>query len=627
MFTRKELTMLHGYMGRFIWVDLGTGKLREEMPPEDLLRDFVGGYGIGARLLYGRIPKGADPLGPKNVLGFATGPLTGSPAPTGTRWTVVARSPLTGTWGDANGSGFFGMALKRAGFDAAFFTGASPTPVYLYLDNGRAELRDASHLWGHDCYEIEDWVKADLGDDAEAACIGPAGEKLSLISGVVHGKGRAAARSGLGAVMGAKRLKMVVARGTREVTSADPAAVRAARSKHLKEINSGTGSASFYRATGTPGYTPTGAYNGDSPTRNWGASVLEFPDYTALEFGELLKHRVRRNSCWRCPISCWGTSRVEYGELVVEAHQPEYETASAFGTMTLDNDYPSLIKANELCNRYGLDTISAGSSVAFAIECYEHGLIGPGDTGGIELHWGDHQAMNAMLEKLARREDFGDLLADGVMRAAQRLGPAAEPFAVHVGGQELPMHDPRYEPGLGVIYHLDATPGRHTQACQYLVAPGFESARPEFGEDRACQEGRGRWVKEAACLMHVVNASGVCLFGYLSTDISFVPDFLAAVTGQPFDVDAMLLAGERIANIRQAFNVRHGVNPMRWRLPGRAYGRPPLRDGPTSGVSLEIEQMDREHLDAMGWTHDSAVPRRDVLERLGMGDVARDLWG
>jgi aldehyde:ferredoxin oxidoreductase len=295
--------------------------------------------------------------------------------------------------------------------------------------------------------------------------------------------------------------------------------------------------------------------------------------------------------------------------------------------MTLNNNYPSLIKANELCNRYGLDTISAGNCVAFAIECFEHGLIGPADTGGIELRWGDHEAMNAMLEKLARREAFGDVLADGVMRASQRLGPSAEPFAIHVGGQELPMHDPRFEPGLGVIYHLDATPGRHTQACQYFVAPGFKSGRPEYGADRERQEGRGRWVKEAACLMHVVGASGVCLFGYLSTDVSFVPDFLSAVTGQSFDVDAMLLAGERIANIRQAFNVRHGINPMRWTLPGRAYGRPPLQDGPTRDLGVEIEQMDREHLDAMGWTQDAAVPRRDVLERLGLEDVARDLWG
>ena len=618
--------MLGGYIHRFLWVDLTSRTVREEEPSEELLLDFIGGYGIGARLLYDRMPPRADPLGPENILGLVTGPLTGAPAPTGTRWTAVGKSPLTGTWGDANGSGWFGVALKRAGYDAIFFTGAADRPVYLLVEDRRTELRDATELWGRDCYEIEDWVKAELGPDAEAACIGPAGEKLSLISGVMHSKGRTAGRSGLGAVMGSKRMKMVVVRGTGSIPLGDDAGLRAARVKHLKEINSGVGYASFYRKTGTPGYTPIGAYNGDSPTRNWGASVAAFPNPEALEFDRLLPHRVKRSSCWRCPISCWGTSRVEYDGQTVEAHQPEYETAAAFGTMMLNNDYPSLIKANELCNRYGVDTISAGNCLAFAAECYEHGLIGRADTDGIELRWGDHQAMNAMLEKLCQRRGFGDILADGVKAAAERLGPSAEPFAVHVGGQELPMHDPQYEPGLGVIYQLDATPGRHTQACQYLVATGFKSDRPEFGVNREQQEGRGRWVKEAACLMHVVNAAGVCLFGYLSMHVTFVPDFLAAVTGHPFGVDDMLITGERIANMRQAFNVREGINPLVWTLPGRAYGRPPLPDGPTAGITVAIEQLAAEHLDAMGWTRDAAVPRPDVLKRLGLPDVARDLW-
>ncbi len=618
--------MTGGYMDRFLWVNLSDGTMQEEVPDEALWRDFVGGYGVGARLLYTRMRPGVEPLGPDNVLGFITGPLTGTPAPTGTRWAVVGKSPLTGTWGDANASGFFGVALKRAGYDAVFFTGIAARPVYLYLEDGRAELRDASHLWGQDCYQMEDWVKAELGKDVEAAGIGPAGEKLARIAAVIHYKGRAAARSGLGAVMGSKRLKMIAARGTRTVPLADPGATKDLRQKYVKEITSGVGFANFYRETGTPGYTPLGVLNGDSPTRNWGASVASFPGAEALEFGELLKHRLSRESCWQCPIACWGTSRVEYGGQMIEAHQPEYETASAFGSMTLNNHYPSLIRANDLCNRYGLDTISAGACVAFAMECYEHGLIGPSDTGGIELRWGDHQAMNAFLEKLARREDFGDLLADGVMRAAERLGPAAEPFAIHIGGQELPMHDPRFEPALGVIYQIDATPGRHTQACQYLVAPGFPSKRPNFGVNREEQKGRGRWIKEASCLCHTMNAAGVCLFGYLSTHVTFVPEFLSAVSGRPFTVDDMLQVGERIANVRQAFNVREGINAVTWPIPKRAYGIPPLPDGPTAGITVQIEEMLKEHLDEMGWTQDRALPRREVLERLGLEDIADDLW-
>jgi aldehyde:ferredoxin oxidoreductase len=619
--------MLGGYMGKLLWVDLTNGSLRVEPLDEEMARRFVGGYGLGARLLYSRMPPHADPLGPDNILGFITGPLTGCPAPTGTRWTVVARSPLTLGWGDANGSGYFGVAFKRAGFDAAFFTGISPHPVYLYLDNGQAELRPADALWGRDCYEVEDWIKAHLGQDVEAACIGPAGEKLALISGVIHAKGRAAARSGLGAVMGAKRLKMVAARGEQVLPLADPDAVAQVRRTHLKEITSGVGSSNFYRDTGTPGYTATGSENGDSPARNWGASVLAVPEPSKMDFHELLTYRTRRHSCWHCPISCWGVAKAEYGGRTSEAHQPEYETASAFGSMTLNNDYPSLIRANELCNRYGLDTISAGACVAFAIECFEEGLIGMGDTGGLELRWGDHIAMNAMLEKLARREDFGDIIADGVKRAAAYLGAAAEPFAVHCGGQELAMHDPRFEPGMAVIYKLDATPGRHTQACQYITPPGFATRRPEFGVKRDEQAGRGRWVKEAWCLNHTNNASGACLFGYLSTNVTFIPDFLSAVTGQPFSVADMMLAGERIGNVRQAFTVREGINPLADPGPARAFGKPPLPDGPTAGLEVQVDQMVRETLEDLGWTLDAAIPQREVLERLGLSDVAKDFWG
>jgi aldehyde:ferredoxin oxidoreductase len=619
--------MRGGYMGRLLWVDLSTGSIREEVPPEALLRDFVGGYGISARLLYDRIPARADPLGPDNVFGFTTGPLTGTAMPTSTRWTVVGKSPLTDGWGDANGSGFFAVALKSAGYDAVFFTGVAARPVYLYLDDGKAELRDATALWGRDCYEIEDWVKAELGKDVEAACIGPAGEKLSRISGVVHCKGRIAARSGLGAVMGSKRLKLVAARGSQKVPVADPAAAKALNRKCVGDIRSGVGFAESYSTTGTPGYISTGAVNGDSPVRNWGASPSAFSGAENLEFEELLKVRVKREACWRCPIACWGTTRLEYAGRTYEAHQAEYESGAAFGTMALNNDYPSIIVANELCNQYGLDTISVGGCVAFAIECYEAGLIRSQDTGGLELTWGNHQAMNALVEKIARREDIGDLLAEGVKRAAEQLGPAAAPFAIHVGGQELPMHDPRFEPALAVIYRLDATPGRHTQACQFLAPPGYESKRPGFGVDRDKQAGRGRWIKEALCLHHVSAASGACLFGYLSMRHTAIPEFMTAVTGHPFTIDDMFVVGERIAKMRQAFNVRDGINPLAWPMPARACGLPPLSDGPTAGITVQVEQMSREFLEDMGWSQDAAVPLPETLKRLGLEDVLLSLKG
>lgn len=618
--------MLGGYMGRILWVDLGKGTVEEERLPDSLARDFVGGYGLGARLLYDRVPPGADPFGSENVLGFVTGPLTATAAPTATRWTVVCKSPLTDGWGDANGSGFFGVALKRAGYDAVFFAGVAPQPVYLYLDNGRAELRDAGSLWGRDCYEVEDWVKIELGADFEAACIGPAGENLVRIAGVVHAKGRVAARSGVGAVMGSKRLKLVAARGEQPVPLADPEAVKLLRQKYLGDINNGVGFSDFYRKTGTPGYTPVGAVNGDSPARNWAASVAAFKGVENLEYDELLKYQSGRNACWRCPLACWGTCRLEYEGRSYETHRPEYEAAAAFGSMLLNDHYPSIIVANGLCNQLGLDSISAGACVAFAFECYEAGLIGPQETRGLSLEWGNHQVMNTLVEMIAQREAIGDLLAEGVKRASESLGPTSAPFAIHVGGQELPMHDPRFEPVMAVIYKLDATPGRHTQAAQYLVPPGYESARPGFGIDPAAQAGRGRWIRESALLNHTMASAGLCLFGYVATTYTLVPEFLTAIRGEPFSIDDMLTVGERIANVRQAFNVREGINAVALQVPERALGRPPLPDGPTAGISVDVEAMSREFLEDMGWTLDGAVPRSEVLLRLGLDDIARDLW-
>ncbi len=619
--------MLFGYAGKFLWVDLTQGTLREETPPPNLLRDFVGGYGVGAKILYDNMQPGVDPLGPENILGVLTGPLTGTTAPTATRWTVVAKSPLTGGWGDANGSGFFGVAMKKSGFDAVFFTGVSEKPVYLYLEDGHYELRDASELWGLDTYETEDWIKETLGKDVEGICIGPSGEKLSLIAGVLHSKGRAAARSGLGAVMGSKRLKMIAARGSLDFPVADREKEKEARKTYMKEINDGVGASNFYRETGTPGILTWTIHMADVPVKNWGASVEEFPDPDPLEYSELMQYRKKRQACYRCAIACWGTSELEYDGRKVSAHQPEFQTSAAFGCLTLNNDYPSLITANEICNRYGLDTISAGACVAFAIECYQNGLIDKDDTGGIELDWGDHRSMIAFLEKLARREAFGDVLAQGVKRAAEQLGPEAEPFAIHIGGQELPMHDPRHEPGLGLVYKLDATPGRHTQASQFTVPPGFETDRPAYGADRENQAGRGRYFKEASLLTHTMNASGMCLFGFASTHVTFIPDYLSAICGENFTVDDMLTVGERIANVRQAFNVREGLNPVTQPVPSRPLGNPPLEAGATKGIRVDIDQMTGEYLEDMGWTQDAAVPTRYVLERLGLPDIAADLWG
>lgn len=622
--------MLGGYAGKFLWVDLSTGELKDEIPGDDLLRDFIGGYGVAARVIYERQRPGADPLGPENILAMLTGPLTGSPAPTGTRWVVAAKSPLTGTWGDANGSGFFGPAMKFAGYDAVFFTGIAAKPVYLYIEDGRAELRDADHLWGMDTYQLEDWVKGELGQDAEAVCIGPAGEKQSLISCIIHCKGRAAGRSGLGAVMGSKRLKAVVVKGEQPLPLADAEAAAALKKKYTRQITTdGVGFADFYRGTGTPGYIAVGVETADSPTRNWaGVGPRDFvPQVEKIGFEAIEDMGKKRRACWRCPIACWGEMETEFAGRKIYAHVPEYETASAFGSDLLNDDLPAIVAANELCNRLGLDTISAGAIIAFAIECYELGLLTEADTGGLELGWGDAEAVIAVLEKMARREPgLGELLADGVKVAAAKIGRGAEQYAIHVGGQELPMHDPRYEPGLGLIYQMDATPGRHTQGCQWFWPEGFEVDSPKFGTKPEQQAGRGRALKPIGGLNHVMNASGLCLFGYLSTRVEILPEFLTAVTGHTYSLDDLLIVGERIANIRQAFNAREGYNPVTTPIPERAYGLPPLEDGPTAGITVDIETLRRDYLDEMGWTRDAAVPTREKLIALGLDDVAEELW-
>lgn len=616
--------MPNGYAGEILQVDLTTGRIKAEPLDEGVAAAFIGGYGIGARMLYDLIPPRAEPLGPENVLAILTGPLTSSGVPTGTRWTVCCKSPLTGTWGDANGSGFFGPRLKAAGYDGILFTGTSQNPVYLWIADGQATLLSADDLWGLDSYATHDALKSRHGKESENVCIGPAGERQSLISAVVHAKGRVAARSGVGAVMGSKHLKAIVVRGEASVAVADPGQVKALRSKYTRQILDGVGSAEFYRLSGTPGYIVAGVEAGDSPIHNWKGTPADFGQVKRIGAQAIFALGRKKRSCWQCPIGCWGEVPLGDGHV----HQPEYETASAFGSNLLMADLESLLQCNNLCNLYGVDTISTGATVAFAIECFEAGLISETETGGLALRWGDSQTIVELTRRIALRQGFGEVLADGSRLAAQRIGRGAERYAMQVGGQEIPMHDPRHEPGLGLVYLADATPGRHTQASQYIPPEGFDiGPYPGFGKRRELQEGRGHYMKPMSALNHVSNASGLCLFGYLSTTVSLLPEWLTAVTGKAYDLVRLLECGERIANMRQAFNVRDGFNLLRLSAPGRAYGVPPLASGPTEGLTVDIGGLIREHLEAMDWDQATALPSRQKLESLGLDDVARDLWG
>jgi aldehyde:ferredoxin oxidoreductase len=602
-----------GYMGKILYVNLTTGAMKEETPDEKFWRAYIGGHGVGARILYSQQKAGVDALGPDNILGFVTGPFTGTPHPVGTRYQVVCKSPLTGGWGDANSGGFFGSYLKFAGYDDVFVTGIASRPVLLLIDNGKAELKDARKYWGTDSNDTEDALKAEYGNEAEVSCIGQSGEKLSLISCVMNRKGCAAGRSGVGAVMGAKRLKAVVVKGNRDVPLANKEAANDIRGDMMTMLRTAVVRGEPWLASrhkyGTSQSGLTSALSGDSPIKNWGGSIADYKEGPpkGLSGDAAIANLEKREGCWHCPIMCEGVLKAGTGEYKYKAgnRRPEYETQAAFGSMCLVNDTEAVAMANDICNRYGLDTISAGTVVSFAMECYEKGLIKREDLGGIELTWGNHRSMIAVLEMMARREGFGDVLADGVKKAAERIGKGADQLAVHVGGQELGMHDPKFNafaPGrpAAARYQMDATPGRHTASF-------------------------GPWAFQTA----IVNATGICSFvnqplGEKQNKI--ITDFMNAVTGWNMTEAEVLKAGERIYNMRHAFNLREGINEMKWGVHPRIIGKPQLTAGPVAGITADLEAQTYWNLGALDWDRVTTKPSKAKLLDLGLDDVAKDMY-
>jgi len=598
--------MIKGCTGNMLFVNLSNGTITTEAMDENLYRDYLGGYGLGAKIIFSRQKAGVDALGPDNTLGFLTGLLTGTRVPGGNRYVVVGKSPLTGGWGDANSGGDFGPYLKFAGYDAVFFTGTSEKPVYLIIKEGKAELKDAGHLWGKDAYETEDLLQAELGKDMRIACIGPAGEAMSLISCIINNKGRAAGRSGLGAVMGSKKLKAVAVYGKAEVEVADKDEIDRIGKESLAKIKTHQ-LAGRLRDYGTFAGTMGSMAIRGVPTKNWGGvGPRDFPKTEAAN-QELIQYQEKKYGCWRCPIACGGHMKAgvayPYGSGV---HKPEYETAVSFGTMCLNDNLESVIMANDICNRYGMDTISAGATIAFAIECYENGLITKEDTGGIELKWGDPEAIIAMTEKMAKREDIGAVLANGTKAAAEVIGKGSDQYAMNIGGQELPYHDPKTNPAYACSYKIDATPARHTQGG---VASGV-----------------GQEQKDKNTFCQAYNSAGLCFWFNVLLGTDVVSQFMAAVTGHPYDTSTMMEVGERVSNIRQAFNVREGLNSVKRNVPGRIAGLPPQTEGPAAGITVNIDERVGEYLKAMDWDLNTGKPSKQKLEQLGMADVAAALY-
>jgi aldehyde:ferredoxin oxidoreductase len=610
--------------GKILNVDLSSGTVESESLPEEMFRQYIGGYGLGARLLFDRIPPGADALGPENILGLMPGVLTGTPL-FGIRFVAVAKSPKNDGWGDANCGGDFGPFLKHAGWDGLLFKGVSEKPVYLVIEDDKVEIKNADDLWGLDAIATEEKLEERHGKKASIACIGPAGENLSLMAGICNERGRLAARSGLGAVMGSKKLKAVVALASRKLLAGDDKDVRALVRTSVDEFGP---SANFFRTFGTTGITSVSAMSGDSPVKNWsGVGTVDFPQMQDLAGAKFNEKMEKTYGCWHCPLSCGAESKESDNPKYPypkHTHRAEYETACAFGTMVLSSDIDSLQYANHLCNAYGLDTIAAGATVAFAIECYENGLIGSEDTGGLELTWGNDEAVIELLHRIGKREGIGALLADGVRPAAEKLGPKAEPYAMEIGGEELPMHDAKLQPEYFTTYKLDPTPSRHTQ---YEGAARAGWAVPPAPTNKAEAVGRGAHHKAAAEYMHIVNSIGTCMFITFAGPNERIPEWINAVTGWDVTHDELIKTGERIANLRMAFHVRDGDNPATRRVPGRLVGDPPLEGGPLAGFTIDGATMQTEFLAACDWDQETCMPSRAKLEELGLEDVAQALHG
>ncbi len=667
--------MMNGAVnGKMLNVRLNSGAIEVEQIPEEMYRKYLGGYGIGSRLMFDRIPKGADPLGPENVLGLFPGLLTGTPF-FGIRYQAVSKSPKTGGWGDANAGGDFGPFLKNAGWDGIMLYEKSAKPVYIHNDDDKVEIKDAADLWGMLAIDVELKLKERHGKKASVACIGPAGEKLSLMAGLCNERGRLAARSGLGAVMGSKNVKAIVVNASKNIIGSSPEIMKQVR-QSLDEFAKPL--ANFFRTYGTTGITNGSAMSGDAPVKNWGGvGMVDFPQGMSMSGDNVNRRREKKYACWNCPVACGGESHAwddqenqakiriakretQMNELKAQiagtpedqrqpleakmkkmesdnaadgaitndakypypkhTHRAEYETMTSFGTMMLSNDINMIHYANHLCNQYGVDTIAAGATVAFAMECFENGLITKEDTDGIDLRWGNADAIIEALHKIGQKEGaLGELFGDGVKAASAKIGPRSVEFAMEVGGEELPMHDPKLQPEYFTTYKLDPTPARH---------PPYEGAtRPGWGlaaapQDRLQAAGRGEHHKGRAEYMHVVNSAGMCMFIMMAAPNDRIPEWINSETGWDTTKEEMMQVGERINNLRMAFNVREGDIVTKRRVPGRLWGAAALEAGPHKDVSLDVNTFEQEYLAAVDWDAGTATPSKRKLESLGLADVA-----
>jgi aldehyde:ferredoxin oxidoreductase len=610
---------MKGYMGKILRVDLTKGRVEVEKLDENLAKKYIGGSGLATKILYDETGPQTDPLGPENRLIFMTGPFAATPVITSGRHHMVTKSPLTGAYTESDSGGTWGPYLKRAGFDGIVVTGKSSKPVYLWVTEGKAEIRDASRFWGVDTYDLDEAVRKDTHNDAVVASIGPAGEKGVRYASIMNdGKeARAAGRGGSGAVMGSKNLKAVAVYGKLQVEMADPEGLRAS----LKEISPMVAkNTEGMRKNGTAGGLATFEALGSLPLQNWkyqgrwekGAAQIAGPAMTE-------KILTGNYFCERCVIGCGRRVKVDKGPFApVEGAGPEYESVAMLGSLCLVDDIEAIAKANEICNRYGMDTISAGAAIAFAMEAYEKGIITKKDTGELELLWGRGDVMVKMTEKIGKREGLGQLLGEGVRIAAEKLGKNSVEFTTHVKGQEMPAHDPRCFNAGAVGY---ATINRG--ACHLGFTHVFERvlSMPEIGVDQPLPrlevKGKGELAAKTQNIMGLFDSLKLCKFSMFGgLKMTPILAWYNMVTGNSATMQEFLKAGERIFNLKRMYNVRCGISRKDDTLPSRFLTLKHEGEGLTPNLP-PLGELLSDYYKYRGWSEEG-IPAPEKLKELGL---------
>ena len=622
---------MFGYMGKILRVNLSTSKITEEFPDENTLKMFLGGSGLATKYLFDEVKKGIDPLGPENKLIFMTGPLTGTPSPSTGRYIVVAKSPLTGFWGQANSAGFWGTNFKRSGFDGVIFEGISPKPVYLVTDEGKVELKDAKHLWGRNTSETTRLIREEHGERFRVACIGIAGENLVKYAAVINDAdhpnwGRAAGRCGMGTVMGSKRLKAIASRGEKKIEVADEDVYREEAKKRYNWVNEGLLKMSL-EVYGTAVMLDMVNQRGGFPTRNWQTGV--FPGADDIN-GTAINENILtdRKPCFACPIACGRLSEIKTGPYASKGEGPEYESLGALGGMCGIDNLEAITLAHFLSNEYGLDVISTGSTIAFAMECFEKGVLTKKDTGGLELKFGDPDVMIELVHKIAKREGIGNLLAEGTKAVSEKLNKGTERFAMHVKGLELPAYDSRAAKITGLAYVSSNRGGCHITAYiegwTFLEIPYLIIEKGDVGDILQEIPETAEVVKDMEDAFAIFDAVGGCKFMGMVLTAEDWATLISTLTGWKFTASDFRKTGERIYNLERAFNIREGLTRADDTLPKRLLEEP-LPEGPAKGHVVNLEPLLEAYYKFRGWDK-NGKPTPEKLKELGLDWLIKEIY-